>query len=71
MNGTIQKKKDSRSDFQGLPFVFECIVVIISSHLLKRRFTHYKDRPSLLWNFQYRELRIMPVQLVYTLQFNT
>ena len=30
MNGTIQKKKDSRSDFQGLLFVFECIVVIIS-----------------------------------------
>ena len=41
MNGTIQKKKDSRSDFQGLLFVFEYVVVIISSHLLKRRFTHY------------------------------
>ena len=23
MNGTIQKKKNSLSDFQGLPFVFE------------------------------------------------
>ena len=31
MNGTIQKKKDSLSDFQGLLFVFEhveCVVVI-------------------------------------------
>ena len=41
MNGTIQKKKDSRTDSQGLLFVFECIEVITSSHLLKRRFTHY------------------------------
>ena len=32
MNGTIQKKKDSRSDSQGLLFVFECIVVIKSIH---------------------------------------
>ena len=55
MNGTIQKKKYSRSDFQGLLFVFECIVLII----LKIKFPHYKDRPS-LWNYQYRELRIMP-----------
>ena len=49
INGTIQKKKDSHSDFQGLFFVFECFecVVIISSHLLKRRFTHHKDRPLL------------------------
>ena len=30
MNGTIQKKKDSLSDFQGLVFVFECAVVIIT-----------------------------------------
>ena len=30
MNGTIQKKKDSLSDFQGLLFVFECVVVIIT-----------------------------------------
>ena len=30
MNGTIQKKKDSHSDFQGLLFVFECGVVIIT-----------------------------------------
>ena len=30
VNGTIQEKKDSLSDFQGLLFVFECIVVIIS-----------------------------------------
>ena len=35
INGAIQKKKDSHSDFQGLLFVFECIVVIISSHLFK------------------------------------
>ena len=40
VNGTIQKKKYSRSDFQGLLFVFECMVVIISSYLLKRRFLH-------------------------------
>ena len=32
MNVTIQKKKDSRSYFQGLLYVFECSVVIISSH---------------------------------------
>ena len=38
------------------PLVFACIVVIISNHLFKR------GRPSLLWNFQYRELRIMLVQ---------
>ena len=30
MNGTIQKKKDSLSDFQGLLFVFEYVVVIIT-----------------------------------------
>ena len=30
MNGTIQKKKDSLSDFQGLLFMFECVVVIIT-----------------------------------------
>ena len=30
MNGTIQKKKDSLSDFQGLLSVFECVVVIIT-----------------------------------------
>ena len=30
MNGTIQKEKDSLSDFQGLFFVFECVVVIIT-----------------------------------------
>ena len=30
MNGTIQKKKDSLSDFQGLLFVFDC-----SDHYLK------------------------------------
>ena len=30
MNGTIQKKKDSLSDFQGLLFVLECVVVIIT-----------------------------------------
>ena len=65
MNGTIQRKKDSRSDFQGLLFVFECIVVIIASYLLKRRFTYYRDRPSLLWNFQYREFKIMPVHTHY------
>ena len=72
MNGTIQKKKYSRSDSQGLLFVFECMVVIISSYILKRRFPHYKDRPS-LWSYQYRELKIMPVQFnsIHTLQFNT
>ena len=70
MKGTIQKKKDSCSDFQGLLLVFECSVVTISSHLFKRRFTHYEDIPSLLRNFQYRELRIMPVQLlIYTRAF--
>ena len=55
MNGTIQKKKDSRSDSHGLLFVFECIVVIISS-IYSTEDSHYKDRPSLLCNFQYREL---------------
>ena len=29
MNGIIQKKKDSLSDFKGLLFVFECVEVII------------------------------------------
>ena len=36
MNETIQKKKDSRSDFQGLLSVFESIAVIISSHTQKK-----------------------------------
>ena len=64
MNGTIQKKKDSRSDFQGLLFVFEYVVVIISSQLLKRRFTHYivLRQTFIVMEFQSRELRIMPVQ---------
>ena len=34
----------------------------LKSFIQQKRFTHCKDRPSLLWNFQYRELRIMPVQ---------
>ena len=40
MNGTIQKKKDTRSDFQGLIFMFECSVMIISSHLFNRKDSH-------------------------------
>ena len=30
MIGTIQKKNNSLSDFQGILFVFECVVVIIT-----------------------------------------
>ena len=40
MNGTIQKKTDSRSDFQGPLFVFECSIVIILSHLFNRKDSH-------------------------------
>ena len=62
MSGTIQKKKDSLSDFQGLIFVFECGVKIIrhakgDSHTTRIVLHCYES----LWNFQYRELRIMPV----------
>ena len=46
MNGTIQKKKDSLSDFQGLLFVFECVVVIIT----EKEIHQYKDRPYIVMN---------------------
>ena len=52
------RKIPSLSDFQGLLFVFECVVVIITQ---KEIHTLQGYRPSLWWNFQYRELKIMPV----------
>ena len=68
MSGTIQKKKDSLSDFQWFLFVFKC-VVISSSYLLRRRFTHFKDRPSLL-NTGNSESCLCD-SIVYTLQVKT
>ena len=73
MNGTIQKKKDSSSDFQGLFFVFECSVVIISSHLFNRKDSH-TTKTDLhcygIFNTGNSE-SCMHSLIVYTLQFNT
>ena len=38
MNGTIQKEKDSLSDFQGLLFVFECVVVVLQSEYISKNY---------------------------------
>ena len=48
-------------NFQGLLSVFECVVVIISSQKEIHTTRIDLQLPSLLWNFQYRELGIMPV----------
>ena len=73
MNGSIQKKKDSRFDFQGLLFVFECVVVIISSHLLNRKDSH-TTKTDLhcygIFNTENSESCLCS-SIVYTLQFNT
>ena len=73
INGTIQKKKDSRSYFQGLLFVFEYSIVIISSHLFNRKDSH-TTKTDLhccgifnTWNSE----SCLCSSIVYTLQFNT
>ena len=73
MNGTIQKKKDSRSYFQGLLFVFKCSVVIISSHLFNREYSH-TTKTDLhccgIFNTGNTDSCLCS-SIVYTLQFNT
>ena len=73
MNGSIQKKKDSRSDFQGLLFVFKCSVVIIWSHLFNRKDSH-TTKTDLhcygIFNTGNSESSLCS-SMVCTLQFNT
>ena len=71
MNGTIQKKKYSRPDFQGLLFVFECMVVIISSYILKSKIpAPQRDLHYGTTNTGNSESYLCS-SIVYTLQFNT
>ena len=75
MNGTIQKKTDSRSDFQGPLFVFKCSVVIISSHLFNRKDSH-TTKTELhcygIFNTGNSESETcLCSSIIYTLQFNT
>ena len=73
MNGSVQKKKDSRFDFQGLLFVFECVVVIVASHLFNRKDSH-TTKIDLhcygIFNTENSESCLCS-SIVYTLQFNT
>ena len=73
MNGTIQKKKDSRSDFQRLLFVFECSVVIISSHLFNRKDSHTTKTDLHCYGILNtgNSESCLCSSIVYTLQFNT
>ena len=51
-------------------FELECIVVIISTQViwLKRRFTHYKDRSSSLWNlFKKFKFIIFQADMIFNL----
>ena len=69
-NGTMQKKKYSRSDFQGLLFVLECMIVIISSYILKDSRTTKTDLHYGTTNTGNSE-SCLSSSIVYTLQFNT
>ena len=73
MNGTIQKKTDSRSDFQGPLFMFECGVVIISGHLFNRKDSHTKKTDLhcyRIFNTGNSESCLCS-SIVHTRQFNT
>ena len=75
MNGTIQKKKDSLSDFQGLLFVFECVVVISQDIYPKQagsyeRLLSWKDTKGLtirlsLVRAKSNEFALLPGHVVY------